>query len=62
MKTLVRSIVFLLWSGLAAESAAADMLVGRLASIDSLSARGLATGVHFGSRRPFDEARIPSPR
>ncbi len=55
MKKLVQVIVLLLWSALAAESAAGEVVFGQIASTGSLSARGLATNLNFGYQLYFDK-------
>lgn len=55
MVKLVQVIVLLLWSALAAESAAGEVVFGQIASTGSLSARGLATNLNFGYQLYFDK-------
>jgi branched-chain amino acid transport system substrate-binding protein len=55
VEKLVQVIVVLLWSALAAESAATEVVFGQIASVGSLSARGLATNLNFGYQLYFDK-------
>jgi branched-chain amino acid transport system substrate-binding protein len=56
MKKLVQGVAFLSWSLLAAGSAAAaEVAFGQIASIGSLSSRGLATSLNFGYQLYFDK-------